>query len=99
MTYLVTQMGLPRAVDYYRHDTFTLDPALFASQFQGFWSMPIDDVWSAAVGPCVPERSFPICPCAVAPIAITAAQVSVPHPNGADYRPIAAGTAPMTIDF
>ena len=99
MTYLMNQMGISQTVEYYRTDSFTLDPDTFATNVQQFWNLSIDALWLASVGTGAPQDFLPVCPCSVDPITVNEGPVSITHPNAAEYRPIAAGTTPLTIDF
>jgi hypothetical protein len=98
VTYLMTRMKVAPTVAYYRQDSFTLDPNTFAASFQGVWNTRIDDVWGAAVGAGTEPPLFPVCPCTADPIAIDSVEAQLSHPNAADYRPIAIGSGPLTID-
>lgn len=60
--HLLLRFGPARFLAYYRSAADTADPATFAGDFQAFWSIPIDDAWTAAnaAGDVVP---LPLCAC------------------------------------
>ncbi|MEO8211808.1 MAG: hypothetical protein ABI560_01380 [Myxococcales bacterium] len=62
--YLVRRYGIEKFVEYYGRARFTLDPDVFASDFEGFWGISVDTAWLEMVRPNG-NRSLnaAICPC------------------------------------
>lgn len=65
--YLIRTQGIEAFVRYYRQAPGRRDPALFAENFSAFWSMTVDDVWTAmhVVQPGAASRDDSICPCSL----------------------------------
>jgi hypothetical protein len=65
--YLIRTQGIDALVRYYRQAPGRRDQALFAANFSAFWSMSIDDVWTAmhVVSPGAATTDAPICPCSL----------------------------------
>jgi hypothetical protein len=61
--YLIRQHGPEAFVNFYRSAEHTLDPALFALQFDRFWGESIDAVWAAATTPQVVPTYLDVAMC------------------------------------
>ncbi len=46
--YLIRRHGIEAFLRYYEQSPEQRDPALFAANFQNFWSAPMDDAWTAS---------------------------------------------------
>ena len=99
MKHLLSGMGARRTIRYYREAVFTTDAALFALQFERWWGIPFEQVWSAAIGPEPTSESLPICPCQADPISPATGAQLLPHVNASDYRPLDPGCRTFVLDF
>ena len=87
--YLIRSYGIDAFLRYYEQSPERRDPALFAANFQSFWSLALDDVWTAihTVPPgelLVAETR--ICPCSLPPLEAAGAVTN--DPARAPYWPL-----------
>ena len=66
--YLIRTQGIDQVLRYYEQSPERRDPALFGANFESFWGVPFDDVWSAAHAAATPASDYKICPCALPPL-------------------------------
>lgn len=97
--YLLAEKGVPRTMAFYDVALFTTDPAVFALQFERWWGLPFEGVWSTALGSDPPVESLPICPCKTDPIVPGSGPQAVSHPNSGDYRPLDPGHHAFLLVF
>ena len=105
--YLIRTQGIDAYLRYYAQAPSRRDPALFAANFSAFWSMNIDDVWTAmhTVAPGAATTDGSICPCSLATLPtdgqlVTNDLLSQPYwtlPN--TYGSSIALTTPSAEDF
>lgn len=65
--HLIRTYGADAFLRYYEQSPEQRDPAVFAANFQSFWNVPIDEVWSA-IHPApgtISEGDAKICPCSL----------------------------------
>ncbi len=89
--YLIRTYGIDSFLQYYEQSPEQRDPALFAANFQSFWSVTLDEVWTAihALPPgIVPAAMYEtkICPCSLPPLAPTGPVTN--DPARAPYWPL-----------
>lgn len=67
---LIRRYGIKDVLRYYEQSPERRDPALFAANFENFWGVRMDDVWTdfTTVLPGVPFVDQKICPCSLPPI-------------------------------
>ena len=87
--YLIRNYGIDAFLRYYEQSPERRDPALFAANFQSFWSLALDDVWTASH--TVPLGELPvaetkICPCSLPPLEAAGAVTN--DPARAPYWPL-----------
>jgi hypothetical protein len=65
--YLIRTQGIDAWVSYYRQAPEVRDPAVFAANFQAFWGVTIDAVWTAMHVPPAgsADMDTTICPCSL----------------------------------
>ena len=68
--HLIRTYGVEAFLRYYEQSPEQRDPALFAANFQSFWNVAVDDVWTAIhVAPgMISEGDTKICPCSLPPL-------------------------------
>jgi hypothetical protein len=69
--HLIRNYGIDPFLRYYEQSPEQRDPAQFAANFQSFWNVPLDDVWTAIhsiPAGLVSEGETKICPCALPPL-------------------------------
>ena len=83
--YLIRTYGIDRYVSYYRQAPDLRDVALFATNFEAFWNVSLDETWSAMhVSPNGASTDQAICPCSL-PSTTSAAQLASAPLSTAPY--------------
>jgi hypothetical protein len=103
--YLIRTYGVDAFLRYYEQSPEQRDPALFAANFQSFWHLGLDDVWTAIheLPPnIVPAAIYEtkICPCSLPPL--DPAGPVTNDPARAPYWPLphpAGKTLALTADL
>jgi hypothetical protein len=77
--YLIRRHGPEAFASFYRYAEQTLDPGLFALQFDRFWGESIDTVWAAATAPQVSPTYLDVgmCACSEAELPVDGSSVPV----------------------
>jgi hypothetical protein len=92
---LLLQYGPQRFLDYYRTAKSTTDAAAFASEFQRFWSVSVDEVWASANSATV--TPVPICPCRAPPMTPGPAPIYL---DAGSYQPLGVDpNAMVTLSY
>ena len=82
--YLIVTYGAPRFIDYYAHARAGQDADAFATEFESYWSVSIDDVWADAHVTTAPVPL--VCPCGAQPMAASPDVQRFVHDYNGDYR-------------
>ncbi len=87
--YLIRSYGIDAFLRYYEQSPERRDPAFFAANFQSFWNLALDDVWTAIHTVPVGELAVAetkICPCSLPPLEAAGAVTN--DPARAPYWPL-----------
>jgi len=87
--YLIRKYGVAAFLSYYEQSPEARDPALFAANFQSFWTVSMDDAWTAihAVPPgTIWTGETKICPCSLP--SLNPAGAVANDPARAPYWPV-----------
>ena len=88
--YLIRTYGIDAFLRYYEQSPEQRDSALFAANFQSFWNLSLDGVWTAIHTPppgALPVAETKICPCSLPPLEASGAVTN--DPALAPYWPLA----------
>jgi hypothetical protein len=82
--HLLNQFGPARFIKYYADAHFTMDPGLFALEFERSLGVTFSSVWDAAL---TQSAVNPVCPCTLEPLPLDSTFV-LQHPSAPIYRPL-----------
>jgi hypothetical protein len=87
--YLIRQHGPESFARFYRYTEHTLDPALFALQFDRFWGESIGAVWAEATASHASPTYLDVamCPCSATQLRIDGNSIPIAALNGAQSLP------------
>jgi hypothetical protein len=87
--YLIRHHGPEAFASFYRYAEQTLDPGLFALQFERFWGESIDTAWAAATAPQVSPTYLDVgmCGCSEAELPVDGGSVPVAPLYGSHSLP------------
>jgi hypothetical protein len=101
--HLIRTQGIDAFLRYYEQSPERRDPALFGANFESFWGLPLDDVWTTihalpADGVVVDQK---ICPCSLAALVPNAAVLDDPARSPYWTLPVDLGgeTIALTADM
>jgi hypothetical protein len=88
--HIIREHGPATFARFYGYAAYTLDPALFALEFERFFGRSLDETWAEATAPHTTPTYLDeaMCPCATGALPLDGSAVAIPWRYGATVPPL-----------